>query len=481
MKRFVSLLLAILMLMTCAAAFTDVPAENAALTAAVNALSERGITKGVSETQFGTENPVTREQMAAFIYRMLHDGKSLEGGENETTFTDLADPTFFAMVSWVSTKGIIKGLSSTTFNPKGGITLQDACTMLTRALGCEKDGALDYPLGYMGAAEKKGLLQNVENTGELTRPLTRGDVAILMHNTLTAYDADIASRHVLDGKKVIFIGNSHTYYGKTVLVKGHSILDQKTRSNDYGYFYQICKNNGAEVAVTNWTFGSHYLSDFTANKCAASGKSCEGENHMSHLKDKDFDYVIFQGNSSESAWTTKNGAKKIMEVFRQANPNVKFIYFVQHYFYMNDNASVVNSIKEIEDMGITVVDWGNLIYDVVQGTAKVEGAKEKYDKNTFVIRKSKADGYHPSMLTGYIASQMLYCALTGESAVGQDYSFCGDKNVNSAFNFDKFIADYYIYDGATTNFPAVFASKSDMTGIQKLIDKYLAEKPYQNR
>jgi len=481
MKRFVSLLLAILMLVTFAAAFTDVPAENAALTQAVEALSSRGITKGVSETQFGTQQPVTREQMAAFIYRLLHDGKSLEGGENKTAFTDLENPTFFSMISWVSENRIIKGISGTSFNPKGSIILQDACTMLTRALGCEKDGALEYPLGYLGAAEKKGLLENVENVSDTKRVLSRGDVAILLHNTLKAYDADMASKHVLDGKKVLFIGNSHTYYGKTVIVKGHSILDQETRSNDHGYFYQICKNNGADVAVTNWTFGSHYLSDFTAEKCAASGKSCEGENHMSHLKDKDFDYVIFQGNSSESAWTTKNGAKKIMEVFRQANPNVKFIYFVQHYFYMNDNASVVNSIKEIEDMGITVVDWGNLIYDVVQGTAKVEGAKEKYDKNTFVIRKSKADGYHPSMLTGYIASQMLYCALTGESAVGQDYSFCGNKEINKNFDFDKFIGDYYIYENATTNFPAVFSSKSDMTGLQKLIDKYLAEKPYQNR
>ena len=111
----------------------------------------------------------------------------------------------------------------------------------------------------------------------------------------------------------------------------------------------------------------------------------------------------------------------------------------------------------------------------------MEGATQEYNKNTFVIRKSKSDGYHPSMLTGYMASQTLYCALTGESAVGQDYSFCGDKNINSAFNFDKFIADYYTYDGATTNFPAVFASKTDMAGIQKLIDKYLAEKPYRNR
>ena len=73
---------------------------------------------------------------------------------------------------------------------------------------------------------------------------------------------------------------------------------------------------------------------------------------------------------------------------------------------------------------------------------------------------------------------MTYCAITGESAVGQTDAFCNDSSLNSHFNFGAFINKYYTYDNATTNFPAIFASKADMDGIRELIDRYLEEKAY---
>ena len=52
---------------------------------------------------------------------------------------------------------------------------------------------------------------------------------------------------VLDGKKVIFIGNSFVYHGQTVFDRGWSDYFQEERENDQGYFYQLCRENGAEV------------------------------------------------------------------------------------------------------------------------------------------------------------------------------------------------------------------------------------------
>ena len=80
---------------------------------------------------------------------------------------------------------------------------------------------------------------------------------------------------------------------------------------------------------------------------------------------------------------------------------------------------------------------------------------------------------------------MTYCAITGEAAVGQTYSFCNDAMLRPSsnskfFNFDKFIETYYTYGGATTNYPEVFASEADMLGLQKLIDEHLAKKSYMN-
>ena len=48
----------------------------------------------------------------------------------------------------------------------------------------------------------------------------------------------------LDGKKVIFIGNSFIYYGQVVLEKSQKYLKQSSRENDMGYFHQICAENG---------------------------------------------------------------------------------------------------------------------------------------------------------------------------------------------------------------------------------------------
>ena len=66
---------------------------------------------------------------------------------------------------------------------------------------------------------------------------------------------------VIDGKKVIIIGNSYVYNGKMVITQSSSAYTQVSRANDKGYFYHLCKANGQEVSVTNWTFGGHGLSN----------------------------------------------------------------------------------------------------------------------------------------------------------------------------------------------------------------------------
>jgi len=291
----------------------------------------------------------------------------------------------------------------------------------------------------------------------------------------TSEDAGTTT-NILDGKKIIFIGNSHTYYGKTVLEKKQSVLTQAARSNDQGYFYQICKKNGADVEVTNWTFGNHDFTDLF-EECTAD-RGCNGVDHLSYLTDRSFDYVIMQQGSSEgSAELFVNKCNMVMDIFKAANPEVKFVLLVQRRAH-EKNYTWLSGLKALDAQGVTIVDWGKLVDDLITGETTVPGATLNYNQNSFIICKSSSDGYHPNMLTGYITSLMTYCAITGEDAEGQDYSFCGDESINSHFSFSSFIGSYYTYNGATTNFDKVFASEDDMTGIQRRIDKYLAEKAY---
>ena len=126
----------------------------------------------------------------------------------------------------------------------------------------------------------------------------------------------------LDGKRVIFIGNSHTYYGKTVINK--SDVTQEARSNDKGMFYQLCKLNGAEVTVTNWTFGSHNLID-TFGDC----KKCDIKDHTAYLVDRKYDYVVIQeGSASGTPESFLSICGTVINFFKEANP----VYFLKNHF-----------------------------------------------------------------------------------------------------------------------------------------------------
>lgn len=176
--------------------FTDVDdTKNETLSDAVSLLNGLGVAKGTSETKFGTMDHVTREQMAAFVYRLMKSGKSLEGGSNTTPFTDLTDSTYFGYVSWANGTGVIKGTSATTFNPKGGIMLQDAYTMVVRALGYEDD-TYQYPYTYIDTAEELGLDEGLDSVVGYTTKLTRGDVAIILYNTFFAEMAKDETKQV---------------------------------------------------------------------------------------------------------------------------------------------------------------------------------------------------------------------------------------------------------------------------------------------
>ena len=273
-------------------------------------------------------------------------------------------------------------------------------------------------------------------------------------------------------KKIIFIGNSYTYYGNCVVQKDKHVLEQEKRVGDQGYFYQLCKANGLDIDVTDFTFGNHHLLEF---KGACLGHGHDGHDHMEALVDKKYDYVVLQEAHTITAADPDIVEKCswMMDIFRQANPDVKFLFLLPWRAY-EQNYAWLPTLKNLEDLGVTVVNWGKLVYDMFTGAVTVPGAKYTYNKNSFIVNKSAADGYHPNMLTGYITALMTYCAITGESAVGQPYAFTTDYTVNPAFNTDIYILNHYCYgDGMETNFVKILQSAEDMRGIQQLIDQYM--------
>ena len=274
----------------------------------------------------------------------------------------------------------------------------------------------------------------------------------------------------LDGKKIIFIGDSFLFSGKAVLTnKG---ITQPERTGDVGYFYQICKANGMDVTVTNFSY-------------SGTGNSTIYKTYFPVLQDRYFDYVVFSGNRGNSNTYAKvsETLDLFMADFKAANPKVKFLFLVtsgMHNIAVEETfpIDVLNNLDELEKKGITIVDWGKLVADLARGKVQVPGGSLEYNNYSFVKHKTMTDGFHPNQLAGYITALMTYCAITGESAVGQSYSFWNDASLHSQFDVDAFLENSYPM--GPTNYPDVFASPEEMAGIQQLIDRYLAEKAYRN-
>ena len=253
MKKFLSLVVAALLSVgavttASAAKFTDVDVKNEALNDAVELLTALNVTKGTTETTFGTEENVTRQQMAAFIYRMMKAGKSVEGGVNTTSFTDLDDSTFYFMVSWANSQGIIKGRSATTFDPKGGITLQDAYTMIVRALGYD-DGTLAYPISYISLAEDLGLDEDLPSTLNYTDTLTRGNVAIILANMFYAETAEVEIKYEASYKWVEYPEGSGNWQ-----VVSNGQVPKEYHKTVAEAIFEVEKISQRVVATPNYSF-----------------------------------------------------------------------------------------------------------------------------------------------------------------------------------------------------------------------------------
>lgn len=187
MKKL-ALLMAVIMLAVAAfsvSAFDDVTVEDACFDA-VNTLTSLEVIKGKTETTFAPDDLVTREQMAALMSR-LYTTICFENGTNESPFTDLDDPYYNSAIAWCYDAGVINGTTPSTFEPKGNIIYQDALTMACRLLGYND---LTYPLGYITKARLIGLTENLDGIA-YDKELTRGEVAILLYNTLNADGATV--------------------------------------------------------------------------------------------------------------------------------------------------------------------------------------------------------------------------------------------------------------------------------------------------
>ena len=111
--------------------FTDVK-EGAWYYDYVLDMTDKGIIKGMTPTTFEPEGTLTRGQVATLLYRMAGEPEVT----GKTTFTDVPEKAWYATaIAWAQQEKIVNGTSETTFEPEGAVTRAQLVTMLYRMAG----------------------------------------------------------------------------------------------------------------------------------------------------------------------------------------------------------------------------------------------------------------------------------------------------------------------------------------------------------
>ena len=117
--------------------FADVP-QDQWYSEAIRWAASEGIVGGYGNGLFGTNDPITREQFAAMLYRFAQEqGYDVSIGENTNilSYTDVADLSEYAIsaMQWAVGAGIINGTGDgSTLSPQGQATRAQAAVMLMR-------------------------------------------------------------------------------------------------------------------------------------------------------------------------------------------------------------------------------------------------------------------------------------------------------------------------------------------------------------
>ena len=115
-------------------AFTDVAADQYYANAVAWA-AQNGIVSGIDATTFAPNNAITREQMAAILYRYAQfKGYDVSAKADLSVYTDAASVGTYATdaMAWANGAGLITGTSTTTLSPAGNATRAQVATILMR-------------------------------------------------------------------------------------------------------------------------------------------------------------------------------------------------------------------------------------------------------------------------------------------------------------------------------------------------------------
>lgn len=185
-KKWIAVWLSVLLMCTCllpvgATVFSDMEGDKNEKP--VQLLSEIGIIKGKTETEYTPLESLTRAEMTTILLRLINM-------ENKTSvglpvFSDVsAEHWAYHNIMTAYEMKLVNGTSETTFEPDAPVTYAQTVKLLVTLLGygVKAEALGGYPAGYLITASQLELLQGV--AVQDAEPLTRGEMARLVYNAL---------------------------------------------------------------------------------------------------------------------------------------------------------------------------------------------------------------------------------------------------------------------------------------------------------
>lgn len=163
--------------------FTDV-SKNAWYYDTVKKVVEKGLMNGISETKFAPELEVTRGMFVTILYRAAGSPEVATA----TNFADVAADQYYAKaVAWANANGVVKGITETEFAPDNNITREQMAAILYRYAKnkaaaevnyTDKHAISDYAMEAVAWAKAAGIMQgNADGTFAPVRNASRAEAA----------------------------------------------------------------------------------------------------------------------------------------------------------------------------------------------------------------------------------------------------------------------------------------------------------------
>lgn len=155
---------------------------------AVQLLCDLDIVEGVSPDRFEPMEQVKRSDAARLVTAL--SGMQMTCSMQVYSDVPPQHPDYNAIYA-ATQLGIISGVGEGLYNPDGFISGEQAAKMLVSLAGykAHAEAAGGYPSGYLTMANRLDLLKGVS----MAAPFTKGELALMLYNTLFAVPAEKAS------------------------------------------------------------------------------------------------------------------------------------------------------------------------------------------------------------------------------------------------------------------------------------------------